>query len=63
MTAGLLLAAGAGRRFGRPKALVELDGEPLVRRAIRLLGDGGCAPVHVVLGAGADEVPDLPGAV
>ncbi|MEV4721874.1 nucleotidyltransferase family protein [Micromonospora noduli] len=63
MTAGLLLAAGAGRRYGRPKALVELDGEPLVRRAVRLLGDGGCAPVHVVLGAGADEVPDLPGAV
>ncbi|MGC4812871.1 nucleotidyltransferase family protein [Micromonospora sp. DT228] len=63
MTAGLLLAAGAGRRYGRPKALVELDGEPLVRRAIRLLGDGGCAPVHVVLGAGADQMPDLPGAV
>ncbi|GLZ61271.1 hypothetical protein Misp05_48470 [Micromonospora sp. NBRC 107095] len=63
VTAGLLLAAGAGRRYGRPKALVELDGETLVRRAIRLLADGGCAPVHVVLGAGVDEVPDLPGAV
>ncbi|WP_307871591.1 nucleotidyltransferase family protein [Micromonospora sp. U21] len=61
--AGLLLAAGAGRRYGRPKALVELAGEPLVRRGIRLLRDGGCAPVHVVLGAGADEVPELPGAV
>ncbi|WUR57277.1 nucleotidyltransferase family protein [Micromonospora chokoriensis] len=61
--AGLLLAAGAGRRYGRPKALVELDGEPLVRRGVRLLADGGCAPVHVVLGAGADEVPELPGAV
>ncbi|TVT22206.1 nucleotidyltransferase family protein [Amycolatopsis rhizosphaerae] len=54
--AGLLLAAGAGRRFGRPKALVELDGEPLVRRALRALTDGGCAPVRVVLGARADEV-------
>ncbi|WP_225854451.1 NTP transferase domain-containing protein [Micromonospora sp. ALFpr18c] len=63
MTAGLLLAAGAGRRYGRPKALVELAGEPLVRRGVRLLNAGGCAPVHVVLGAGADEVPDLPGAV
>ncbi|MDG4839589.1 nucleotidyltransferase family protein [Micromonospora sp. WMMD967] len=61
--AGLLLAAGAGRRYGRPKALVELDGEPLVRRGVRLLADGGCAPVHVVLGAGGDEVPELPGAV
>ncbi|MEU7754931.1 nucleotidyltransferase family protein [Micromonospora sp. NPDC049171] len=63
MTAGLLLAAGAGRRYGRPKALVELAGEPLVRRGVRLLRDGGCTPVHVVLGAGADEVADLPGAV
>ncbi|MGC4782555.1 nucleotidyltransferase family protein [Micromonospora zamorensis] len=63
MTAGLLLAAGAGRRYGRPKALVELDGVPLVRRGITLLRDGGCTPVHVVLGAGADDVPDLPGAV
>ncbi|TQJ22953.1 nicotine blue oxidoreductase [Micromonospora sp. A202] len=63
MTAGLLLAAGAGRRYGRPKALVDLDGVPLVRRGITLLRDGGCTPVHVVLGAGADDVPDLPGAV
>ncbi|MEU7799870.1 nucleotidyltransferase family protein [Micromonospora arborensis] len=63
VTAGLVLAAGAGRRYGRPKALVELDGEPLARRGIRLLSDGGCTPVHVVIGAGADEVPDLPGAV
>ena len=54
--AGLLLAAGAGRRMGRAKALVELDGEPLVRRGIRLLTDGGCAPVVVVVGACADEV-------
>ncbi|MGK5740982.1 nucleotidyltransferase family protein [Micromonospora sp. URMC 103] len=61
--AGLLLAAGAGRRFGRPKALVEFDGEPLVRRALRLLHAGGCAPVHVVVGAGADDLPPLPGAV
>ncbi|MFI6266964.1 NTP transferase domain-containing protein [Micromonospora sp. NPDC051006] len=58
--AGLLLAAGAGRRFGRPKALVEYRGEPLVRRAVRLLRAGGCAPVHVVVGAGADELPALP---
>ena len=57
--AGLLLAAGAGRRMGGPKALVELDGEPLVRRAIRLLADGGCVPVVVVVGAAADRVRPL----
>ncbi|MEU2610516.1 NTP transferase domain-containing protein [Micromonospora sp. NPDC007271] len=61
--AGLLLAAGAGRRLGRPKALLEWDGEPLVRRAVRLLRSGGCDPVHVVVGAGADRLPALPGAV
>ncbi|MEU4680048.1 nucleotidyltransferase family protein [Micromonospora sp. NPDC023737] len=63
IVAGLLLAAGGGRRFGRPKALVEFDGEPLVRRALRLLAAGGCAPVHVVVGAGADDLPPLPEAV
>lgn len=57
--AGLLLAAGAGRRMGGPKALLELDGDPLVRRGIRLLRDGGCAPVVVVLGAAADRVRPL----
>ncbi|WP_312859211.1 nucleotidyltransferase family protein [Pseudonocardia xinjiangensis] len=57
--AGLLLAAGAGRRMGRPKALVELGGEPLVRRALRVLADGGCAPLVVVLGAEATAVADL----
>lgn len=54
--AGLLLAGGAGRRMGRPKALVELCGEPLVRRALRALRDGGCAPLVVALGAAAGDV-------
>ncbi|GAA3247233.1 nucleotidyltransferase family protein [Pseudonocardia petroleophila] len=42
--------------MGGPKALVGIDGEPLVRRALRVLADGGCAPLVVVLGAAADEV-------
>jgi CTP:molybdopterin cytidylyltransferase MocA len=57
--AGLLLAAGAGRRFGRPKALVELQGEPLLLRALRVLADGGCDPLRVVLGARAGEARAL----
>lgn len=57
--AGLLLAAGAGRRFGGPKALAELDGRPLVLRALALLTAAGCDPVRVVLGAAADEVRAL----
>lgn len=55
--AGLLLAAGGGRRLGgRPKALLEYAGRPLVESAARVLRDGGCRPVHIVLGAAAEEV-------
>lgn len=54
--AGLLLAAGAGRRFGTPKALVSLDGKLFVDSAADLLKAAGCDPVVVVLGAKADEV-------
>lgn len=54
--AGLLLAAGGGSRLGTPKALVELDGERLVDRGVRLLDDGGCHPVVVVLGAATVQV-------
>ncbi|MFI5754946.1 NTP transferase domain-containing protein [Streptomyces sp. NPDC051569] len=65
--AGLLLAAGGGRRLGgRPKALLTHRGRPLVEHAARALREGGCAPVHVVLGAAAEEVrdrADLPGSV
>lgn len=49
--AGLLLAAGGGSRFGGPKALVEFEGERLADRGVRLLAEGGCRPVLVVLGA------------
>jgi CTP:molybdopterin cytidylyltransferase MocA len=45
--------------MGRPKALVEVDGEPLVQRALRALVEGGAAPVVVVLGAEADGVRAL----
>jgi CTP:molybdopterin cytidylyltransferase MocA len=53
--AGLVLAAGGGRRYGMPKALVEYQGSLLVERAVRTL-QAVCDPVVVVLGARADEV-------
>lgn len=57
---GLLLAAGAGTRMGRPKALLrESSGEPWVRRGVRVLQEGGCGQVTVVLGAGADQARPL----
>lgn len=54
--AGLLLAAGAGRRYGMPKALVERDGRRLVDRAAATLRGSGLHPVVVVLGAAAEQV-------
>ncbi|MFB9462734.1 nucleotidyltransferase family protein [Streptomyces cinereospinus] len=55
--AALLLAAGGGRRLGgRPKALLEHRGRPLVEHAVGVLRAAGCARVHVVLGARADAV-------
>ncbi|MEU8195866.1 nucleotidyltransferase family protein [Microbispora amethystogenes] len=51
IVAGLLLAAGGGSRFGGPKALVEFEGERLAGRGVRLLAEGGCRPVLVVVGA------------
>jgi CTP:molybdopterin cytidylyltransferase MocA len=57
---GLLLAGGAGRRMGRPKALVrDESGEPWLTRSVQVLADGGCAGVTVVLGAAADEAEAL----
>lgn len=55
--AGLVLAAGSGSRLGTPKALVELAGERLVDRAVRVLREGGCDPVLVVAGAAELDVP------
>ena len=55
--AGLVLAAGAGRRMGTPKALIrDADGVTWAARTARLLTEAGCSPVVVVIGAAADQV-------
>src|SRR5256886_12932837 len=64
--AGVVLAAGASRRMGpgRNKMLLELEGERLVRRAVRRALPAGLSPVVVVLGHEADRaravLADLP---
>lgn len=49
--AAIVVAAGAGTRFGggRPKALLELAGRPLVVHAVRTMIDAGCAELVVVV--------------
>ncbi len=60
---GIVLAAGEGRRFGRPKALVRgANGETWLERSAQALLDGGVRTAYVVLGAeieaARDEVPE-----
>jgi CTP:molybdopterin cytidylyltransferase MocA len=59
-TAGLVLAAGAGRRLGGPKALVRLTpgGPTLVETAVRRVRAAGCGRVVVVVGAAGEQVAD-----
>jgi CTP:molybdopterin cytidylyltransferase MocA len=52
----VLLAAGEGSRFGRPKALVELDGQTLAERGVTMLRSGGADPVLLVTGAAPVEL-------
>jgi len=54
VSAGLVLAAGEGRRFGGPKQLAVVAGRPLVEHALAALD--GLERVVVVLGARAEEI-------
>jgi len=54
-SAGVLLAAGAGTRYGMPKVLAE-QGEWL-GRGVAALSGGGCDDIVVVLGAAVVDVP------
>ena len=49
VVSGIVLAAGAGRRLGRPKADLDFGGQRLVDRAVGTLLAGGCAEVLAVL--------------
>ncbi|PKH43688.1 nicotine blue oxidoreductase [Nocardioides alpinus] len=55
---GVLLAAGAGRRFGGPKALArDADGTSWLLRSVQALSP--CAEIVVVLGAEAEQAAAL----
>ncbi len=53
--AGLILAGGASRRMGTPKALLRYQNETFLDRMIRLFR-GVCDPVIVVLGHQSDQI-------
>ncbi|MGB6690515.1 MAG: nucleotidyltransferase family protein [Terracidiphilus sp.] len=54
--AAIVLAAGASRRLGQPKQLLQVGGETLLARAIRLVNEAGASPVIAVLGAHFDAI-------
>lgn len=54
--AGVILAAGASRRMGKNKMLLELDGESLIRRAAKRALAAGLSPLVVVIGHEADRL-------
>jgi CTP:molybdopterin cytidylyltransferase MocA len=55
--AGLVLAAGAGERFGSSKQLAPLGGRPLLEHALEAIaGSSALERFVVVLGAAAEEV-------
>lgn len=54
--AGIILAAGAARRMGRNKLLLDVRGEMLVRRAVRVAKEADLDPVLVVVGHEAERV-------
>lgn len=56
MIGGLVLAAGAGKRFGGRKQLALLDGRPLLEHVLYAMERAPVAPVVVVLGAHTDEI-------
>ena len=61
----VVLAAGRSSRMGEPKPLLEVDGEPFIERAIRVLREGGCRYVVAVLNEDADwaqRLADVAGA-
>ena len=62
---GIVLAAGASRRMGRPKPLLEADGTTFLERAIKLLRTAGCTYVIAVVNDSDDwiaRVADTTGA-
>jgi molybdopterin-guanine dinucleotide biosynthesis protein A len=66
---GAIIAGGRSIRYGSPKALAEVDGEPIVLKVVRALRAAGAEPVGITadeeiariahLPARPDAIPDL----
>lgn len=52
----IVLAAGDSTRMGRPKALLDWQGKPLIKHVLDTARGGGCNDAFVVLGRDADSI-------
>jgi molybdenum cofactor cytidylyltransferase len=59
--AGIVLAAGESKRFGKPKQLLDWKGQPFVRAVSKTALDAGLSPVIVVTGSNAEQVEETVG--
>jgi molybdenum cofactor cytidylyltransferase len=56
MISSIVLAAGISTRMGKPKALLDWHGEPLLAHQVKQLLEAGCDEVIVVLGYRSDDI-------
>ncbi|NLI15236.1 MAG: nucleotidyltransferase family protein [candidate division Zixibacteria bacterium] len=54
--AGVILAAGEGKRIGHTKGLVKADGVTFLERVVECLKAADCKPILVVGGADYDDI-------
>jgi molybdenum cofactor cytidylyltransferase len=61
MISGVILAAGQSKRLGRPKQLLDLNGEPVLRHTVRNASESELDQVVLVLGHEAAAIADAVG--
>ena len=54
--AGIILAAGESTRYGKPKQLLDWQGQPFVRAVAKTALEAGLSPVVVITGANAEGI-------
>jgi len=53
---GIILAAGMSSRMGRPKLLIEIDGEPIILKVTAAAAESGLDRVTLVIGPGREDL-------
>jgi molybdenum cofactor cytidylyltransferase len=56
VAAAIILAAGDSSRMGKPKALLDWHGRPLIEHVLAVAREGGCTKLFAILGRDADVI-------